>query len=297
LIERADENHFSAYRPVSGLPPGSAVRVQADGFASFERGRVEQCVRELGRQTACGETFPVQFDEGGRADFQFALRDDFAPGRCRAGQPTCLLRLTGTHSGRYGTVQIVLVDQLTAGRVQVRPDRRLAERQTVEVSVTGFLPGATATAVLCAPPEPYDARRCAAPGPTAAFAIDASGSGHTTIVIAAGRLGPAAALCGPRRPCGVAVVVGPGFITAPAVPVAFSLGPGVAYQTGRLTVGVAVALALVAVAITIAARTDWTKPTEAATPALDRADLRTDRNLDALFGTDEELDERDPVPW
>jgi hypothetical protein len=173
----------------------------------------------------------------------------------------------------------------------------LAERQTVEVSVTGFPPGTPATAVLCAPPEPYDARRCTAPGPTSAFAVDASGSGQTTIEVAAGRVGPGRAVCGPRRPCGVAVLVGPGFITAPAAPVAFSLGPGVAYEAGRVILGLALALSLVAVAFAIARRTDWTKPTEAATPALDGADLRTDRNLDDLFGTDAELDERDPIPW
>jgi len=58
-----------------------------------------------------------------------------------------------------------------------------------------------------------------------------------------------------------------------------------------------VALALATTALAIAVRTDWTKPTEAATPALDDSDLRTGSSLDDLFGTDEELDERDPVLW
>jgi hypothetical protein len=44
-------------------------------------------------------------------------------------------------------------------------------------------------------------------------------------------------------------------------------------------------------------RTDWTKPTEAATPELDDSDLRTGQSLDDLFGTDEELDEREPILW
>jgi hypothetical protein len=297
VIEPADENRFSPYRPVSGLAPGSVLRVQARGFGWFERGQIEQCVTELDRRSACAEPFPVQFDDRGRADFQFSVGGDFAPGGCRAGQATCLLRLTGTESGRVGTVQTVLVDQLVPGQVRVEPGRGLAERQTVEVSVTGFSPGTTANAVLCAPPEPYDARRCTAPGPSSTFAVDVSGRGHTTIVVAAGRLGPGAAVCGPRRSCGVAVVEGPGFIAAPAAPVAFALGPGVAYEAGRLTLGIAVALSLIAVAVVLARRTDWTKPTEAATPALDSADLRADRTLDELFGTEEELDERDPIPW
>jgi hypothetical protein len=115
--------------------------------------------------------------------------------------------------------------------------------------------------------------------------------------VAAGRLGADAALCGPRRLCGVAVLVGPGFIAAPPTPVAFSLGPGVAYDAGRLIPGVLIAVALAAIAALLAIRTDWTKPTEAQTPGLDRADLRADQGLDELFGTDEELDARDPIPW
>jgi hypothetical protein len=92
-------------------------------------------------------------------------------------------------------------------------------------------------------------------------------------------------------------VVGGGFVAAAAVPITFSLGPGVAYDADRVVPGLLVALVLVAVAAALAVRTDWTKPTEAATPALDDADLRADRSLDELFGTDEQLDERDPIPW
>jgi hypothetical protein len=293
-MEPADENAFSSYRPVGGLAPGSVVRVKARGFGLHERGTAEQCVIELGRETACGDAFPVQFDDDGRADFQFALRGDFAPGGCRAGQPTCLLRLTG-ESGRRGTVQTVLVDQVARGRVSIEPARGLEDGQTVVVSVTGFPAGTTAAAVLCAPPETYDARRCSSPDPASAFTIDARGSGRTTVAVA-GRLGPDAAVCGPRRPCGITVVVGPGFLTAPVAPIAFSAGPGVAYEAGRLALGIGAALMLAALAVTIAVRTDWTKPTEAATPALDGADLRADRDLDELFGTDEEIDERDPIP-
>ncbi|MGI8984389.1 MAG: neocarzinostatin apoprotein domain-containing protein [Acidimicrobiales bacterium] len=294
-IEPATQDRFSPYRPVSGLTPGSVVRVVAEGFDWHERGRVEQCVSELGRQTACAEAFPVQFDDDGRADFQFAVRGDFAPGGCRAGQPTCLLRLRGESSGRRGTVQTVLVDEVTPGRVSVEPGRGLVDGQTVDVSVSGFLPGTTASAVLCAPPEAYDARRCTSPGPTSAMVIDAAGLGHTTLTVAAGRTGPDGVVCGPRRPCGVAVVVGPGFVAAAAAPVGFSLGPGAAYDVGRVAGGLGCALLLVALAVVIGMRTDWTRPAEAATPALDGADLRADQDLDQLFGTDEEIDERDPI--
>lgn len=298
MINPADEDDgFAPYRPVSGLVPGAVVRVQAAGFDWYERGSIEQCVTELGRQTACGEPSPVQFDDDGRADFQFAVRDDVSPGRCRVAQATCLLRLTGTSSGRRGSAQTVLVDRVTAGQVRVEPAAALADGQAVEVVVSGFPAQTTATAVLCAPPAVYDARRCAAPGPGSTFTIDSGGAGRTTVPVAAGRLGADAALCGPRRLCGIAVVVGPGFVIAPVTPVRFSLGPGVAYEAGRLVPGVLIAVVLVGAAIAIAVRTDWTKPTEADTPELDRSDLRTEQTLDDLFGTDEEMDERDPIPW
>jgi hypothetical protein len=93
------------------------------------------------------------------------------------------------------------------------------------------------------------------------------------------------------------VVVGGGFISAPVAPVSFSLGPGASYEAGRVLIGVLVAMALIGAAVTISRRTDWTRPTEAATPDLDTADLRADQSLDDLFGTDEQLDQRDPIPW
>ncbi|MGH9156029.1 MAG: hypothetical protein ACRD1K_09410 [Acidimicrobiales bacterium] len=145
------------------------------------------------------------------------------------------------------------------------------------------------------PPEAYDARRCMSPGPTSDMVIDADGVGRTTLVVAAGRIGPDEVACGPRRPCGVAVVVGPGFLAAPTAPVAFSLGPGPAYDAGRLVLELGGALLLVATAVAIAMRTDWTKPTEAAAPALDAPDLRADWDLDEFFGTDEEIEARDPI--
>lgn len=296
-MHAAETDRFMPYQPVSGLVPDSVVRVRVDGFDWHERGSVQQCVVELGRQTACGEPFPVQFDGDGRADFQFAVRGDIAAGGCRIGQPACLLRVTGGSGARQASVQTVLVDDLTPGEVRIEPAGPLADGQTVSVIVSGFPPDTTATAVLCAPPETYDARRCGPPEPTSTFTVDAAGAGRTTLTVAAGRLGSDAALCGPRRVCGIAAVVGGGFVAAPVTPVRFSLGPGVAYDGGRILVGVAVAMVLIGAALAIARRTDWTKPTEAATPDLDSSDLRTGQSLDDLFGTEEQLDERDPILW
>jgi hypothetical protein len=294
-LRAADGDGFSQYAPISALVPGEVVRIQAEGFRWSERGQIEQCVVELARQTACAEGFPVRFEDG-RADFQVAVRA-ISPGGCRVGQPTCLLRLTGTDSGRQAAVQTVLVDNFSPGQIRVEPARDVADGQAVQVSVTGFPPGTTAVAVLCAPPEPYDARRCNPPDPASTFTVDDAGAGRTSLQVASGRLGPAAVLCGPRRGCGVAVVVGSGFVAAAAAPVAFAEGPGVDYTAGRVAPGVIGALVLIGLALGIARRTDWRKPTEAATPEMDAADLRADQGLDDLFGTDEELDARDPMPW
>ena len=297
LLHAADADGFLPYQPVSGLAPEAVVRVKIDGFEWHERGSVQQCVVELGRQTACGEPFPVQFDGDGRADFQFAVRGDISPGGCRVGQPTCLLRVTGESSTRHVSVPTVLVDRVTAGEVRVDPAGPLADGQTVDLFVSGFPPGSTATAVLCAPPELYDARRCGPPEPASTFTIDAAGAGRTTLKVAAGRLGSDAALCGPRRLCGISVVVDGGFVAGPVAPVRFSLGPGPQYDGARVLLGVVMAMALIGAAVVIARRTDWTKPTEAATADLDSSDLRTDQSLDDLFGTEAELDERDPILW
>lgn len=297
VMHAADTVRFMPYEPISGLAPGAVLRVQVFGFGRYERGSVEQCVVELGRETACGDSFPVQFDGDGRADFQFAVRGDIVAGGCRVGQPACLLRVTGGSGARQASVQTVLVDELTPGEVRIEPAGPLAEGQIVNVVVSGFTPGATATAVLCAPPEVYDARRCGSAAPTSTFAIDSIGAGSTTLKVAAGRLGTDAALCGPRRVCGIAVVVGGGFVAAPVTPVRFSLGPGVAYDGGRVLSGLLTAVVLIGAAVVIARRTDWTKPGEAATPALDSSDLRMGQSLDDLFGTDEQLDERDPISW
>jgi hypothetical protein len=297
VMHRTDMDRFTPYQLISGLAADAVVRVQADGFDWHERGSVQQCVVELGRRTACANGFPVQFDGEGRADFLFALHGDIAPGGCRAGQPTCLLRLTGESPDRSASVEIVLIDAVKGGQVRLEPSGALEDGQTVDVVVSGFPPGSTATAVLCAPPEVYDARRCGPAASGSAFLTDAAGSGRTTLRVAAGRLGSDGAVCGPRRVCGIAVVVGDGFIAAPVTPVRFSLGPGPSYDRRRVLAGVLVAVALIGAAAFIARRTDWTKPAEAATPELDGADLRAGQSLDDLFGTDEQLDERDPIPW
>ena len=291
-LEVPEDGRFALYLPVGGLRPGGVVHVRAAGFRSHEAGRIQQCVTEAGHLPACTEPFPVQFDGDGRADFQVALSGEFAPSGCRVGQPACSLRLTGEGERRQATQQFVLVDEVKPGQVTITPSSGVVEGQTVEVAVSGFPAGERVAAVLCALPGTYDPRRCSDPASSAVFAVDGGGSGRGALTIASG-----AARCGPSRQCGVVVIVGDGYVAAAPVAVTWSRGPGVGYQAGRVVPGAMVALVLVAIAIAIAVKTDWTKPTEAATPELDEADLRTDQSLDDLFGADAELEARDPIPW
>lgn len=206
---------------------------------------------------------------------------------------TCTLEMVGAASGRRAEAQTV-VGETRQGQIRVTPRSGLRDGEAVAVAVTGFPAGSSATALLCAPLGGYDVRHCD-PRATSEFHVGADGSGATELKVRTGRLGTAGARCGPRDDCGVQVVTSAGFVAAPVVPLQFSLGPGASYNRTRLAVGFGVGGLLLLLAIVLVRRTDWTKPTEAATPEVDAADLETEKSLDELFGTDEELEARDPI--
>lgn len=297
VVRPVDHERFTTERPVDGLRPDSVVQVAAIGFEAFELGRVEQCVSELGRLAACGRPFPVQFGEDGRADFQYRVRNAFAPGGCRSGRATCLLRVSGDGSGLRGETQTVFIDRLTPASIGVEPSSGLAVVEAASVTVSGFPPGLPVTALLCLPPGTYDVRRCGPPGPSATFKVGPDGAGSGELTVKGGPLGTDLVPCDHRQPCAVAVLSGDGFAAAASIPVTFSLGPGASYDPQRLSVGLTAAVLLGLVALLVARRTDWTKPAEAATPEADAADLRAGASLDDLFGTDAQLEARDPMPF
>lgn len=290
-VDVQDPDQIGEHRVVDGLPAAGVVVVRAAGFETFERGRVELCSNPAGRGRVCRDRFPVQFDEDGRAEFQYLLRAGAVPGGCRAAQATCLLKVTGDDSDRTGTVLLLLVDRYRPAKVSVTPDAGLRAGQVVEIAVSGLAPGARASARFCAPPGVVDASRCTVPGTGGTFTAGPDGSGVTVLQVPAG----AAGVCGPRRACAVTVLSGNGFLAAAPVPVRYSLGPGPSYDRGRLVGGMLAALALLVVAVGLLRTTDWVRPTEAATPEMDVADLQTDLNLDELFGTDDELEAAFPA--
>ena len=293
-IVAPEDGRLSPYRVVDGLRPEEVVRVVATGFDPVDSGVVAQCVVGPGAEEACGRRSPVRFDDEGRADFQFLVDDTVDAGRCRVGQPTCLLRLTGSFSGRQGTVQTVFVDRALRAGIRVDPAAEQGRAYEVALAVTGLDPGTEGVAVVCGPHEVFDARGCAAPGTT--FVVGAGGSGGATVAVGSPGRGADQVRCGPRRECGVWVFVGDGHLIASAVPIRFPAGASASYDPARLATGLGLALAFAAVAVLIAVTTDWTKPTEADAPALEGADLQTSASLDDLFGTEAEIEERDPIP-
>lgn len=278
---------------VDRLDVDAVVQVSAAGFDQFETGFVEQCVTELNRLEACTGRFPVQFGEDGGADFQYLTHSSLLTGGCRYGRATCRIEVAGTASGRTGQAQVV-VGEARRGLVRVEPRSGLRDGQVAAVSVSDFPAEARAIAVLCESPGNYDVGRCGAPS-TGSFGIGPNGRGRAELTVRTGSLGASGVRCGPRDPCEVLVVTEAGYVAAPGVPLHFSLGPGASYNGARLAVGLSAAALLVVVALVVVRRTDWTKPTEAATPEVDAADLETGKSLDELFGTDEELEERDPI--
>ncbi|MDQ4133601.1 MAG: neocarzinostatin apoprotein domain-containing protein [Actinomycetota bacterium] len=296
-VRASGPDRLVPYELIDALQPDSVVRVRATGFGSFEAGRVEHCVTEIGRLPGCTPPFPVQFGEDGTADFQYLLRDSFAPGECRSGRPTCTLRVSGIESGRHGWIQTVFLDDVAMGRVAVAPPTGILDGQRVTVSVAGFPAGANLVATVCAAPGTYDPRRCRGSDGTAQVRVGPDGAGTVSLAIRAGAVGLDRVPCGPRHACGVTVVSDDGFVASPTAPIGFSLGPGAEYDPTRLVVGLAVAALLLLAGLLLIRRTSWDRPSEAATPEMDATDLETQQTLDELFGTDEEIDARYPVDF
>ncbi|MGH9181643.1 MAG: hypothetical protein ACRDY5_08015, partial [Acidimicrobiales bacterium] len=291
IIDAGDADILRAPRVVDRLPSEGVVRVEARGFEEFERAVVEQCTGSPLLPPKCANRFPVQFDEGGRAEFQYLVRGSLAAGGCRVGQPTCTIRVTAFGSSRVGAVRTVLVDRFDPAAVRVTPDTGLAEGQVVDVDVHGLAPGGRATARLCALGEGTGTSRCAKDGVNITVGVDGAGSARLMV-------GADGAPCGPRRPCVVVVLSGNGFLAGRPAPVHYSLGRGADYDPGRVAAGLALAVILAALGVVLLRTTDWTPLTEATTPELDGTDLETGHSLDELFGTDEELEAAwgSPVP-
>lgn len=271
LHRRIDGTYALTEPVVDALPARSVLRITATGFEPNARGLVEQCT-----VAGCANSFPVLFDDDGRARFQYFVSDAFArqldpTSKCRASEPPCVVQLRSNEEAAFLTT--VFHDRAPEPRrVTVDPIRGgLVEGAAIQVSVEGFVPGERVQAMLCAAPATHGSEWCGAPGPVAPFTVGPDGTGRTALVIATGRVGSAGASCGRGDPCAIVVANARSAVPGAVLPVAFAAGRAARYNATRALTGLAIAIVLFALATFLARTTDWRKPTEADTPDLDQA--------------------------
>ena len=280
---------FPAPSVVDELVDGTVLRVVALGFSAQGSGRVEQCVIAAGRLGSCGNSFPVEFDQNGNARFQYLVTATFlptglsAPADCTSPLLTCAVRLVaGSRSAVAGTV---FGAAFSRGVVTIMPEpTALEDGSVITVRAHGLAPDTIARVVVCAAPAISGRERCGAPGPHARLRVDSEGRGSARLTIRGTRVGDREVECNQDVECGVSVTSATGTPLVQVVGISFSRGPGASYQGSRLVFGLAAAAVLVLFALYLFRTTDWRKPTEADTPALDAATF-----LDDIEALDEEL--------
>jgi hypothetical protein len=258
---------------VERLSSPAVLRVTATGFEAGATGLIEQCTAR-----GCGNPFPVTFGDAGAARLQYLVDAEVATGpgeaaSCRSDDPPCVVRVSSSGAAAYVTT--VFGGARSAPRTVAidTPVGGVADGDAVAVTASGFTPGERVQATLCAAPATFGTARCGAPGPVAPFSIDGNGNGRTSLVVRRGRVGTDGVACGREAPCGVVVTAAGSVVPGPVVPITFAAGPTATYDSTRVLVGLLVAAFLLALATFLVRTTDWRKPTEADTPALDQAIL------------------------
>jgi len=271
---------------VGGLDADTVLRVVVDGFPSFASAQAVQCAGDV-----CGNAIPVQFDEGGRAAFQYLVSDAFAPaaasGGCRLDAPACSLRVESTDGDDRASIVTLFVDELPGpGTVRVEPSRALRPRQTVDVQLEHFASNASIELLVCSPPATSGVDRCS----SAATTRVGSDGGAVTTLRVPGSVGRDRVDC-EESACAVHVASTSAFVRSTPVRLHYALPAPVDYDGGRLLVGLVVAAALVALAMYLLQRTDWSPVGEEAAPEIDDAEYADLDALVAAMPPAEDLDE------
>lgn len=231
---------------VEELEDGDVLTIRVDEGVPGARGRVQQCERTVGGFRQCRNSFPVLFDDEGRATFQYRLDD---PGRCGA-TGSCVVVVRDDDEERVAYAFTVFHEPAPPRpTVTLTPPGPYATGDEVRVEVSALAPGTGIETAFCE-------RTCRAM--TQAVAGE-DGTATATVVI------------GPRCDrCGIAVV---GAARSSLVTVEFARPAAAAYNTPRLIAGLAAAAVFLLLAWRIVATVDWRPPSEAATPELDRSEL------------------------
>jgi hypothetical protein len=253
---------------VDRLPDRAVLVVTAKGFKPGT-GEVAQCVAPPDGSRVCVNRFPVEFDGGGTARFQYLVADRVrSEGRCGAAQAPCLVVVSGSAGEARGSAFTVFGDPAPPpGRVTVEPRAGLSDGDTVTVRASGFPPATRLVAAQCPPGTAVDPGRCRR---AASTRTGPDGAAVVRVTIRTGVVGGVD--CGPSYPCSV-LVAAEAPVAPVTVPVAFSAGPSARYQSGRLVAGLALAALLLALAWRLVRTTDWQEPAAASTPEMDRAVL------------------------
>lgn len=268
------DDGFVVPATVGGLSEGSVLSVVARGFPADTTGRATQCAA-AGVVDRCANRIPVRFDDGGVARFQYLVRPAVDALVCGPNNP-CSVVVAGDSGEPAARVVTVFGTPAPAPpRVSVTSQRRLSDGDVVRVDLDGFAPGTRVAVVQCVAPALSGRRGCGAPGPVVEVDIDEHGHATTSVAVRAGEVGAAGHSCDRRHACGL-VVLGGSTVAAPPQSLSFAASAGAGYSWPRVLVAVAVAAVLLVAAGWLVRTTDWSPPSEAATPGLDSLDLAED---------------------
>ncbi|MGQ0824303.1 MAG: hypothetical protein ACT4OX_04575 [Actinomycetota bacterium] len=228
------------------LGDGDVLRVQVHGLSQHARAEVRQCPRDgdANTVTGCHNEFPVQADVNGDAQFQYQILGD---GRTCGPTASCVLVVTD--GAKVAVVYTVFGGAAPpAATIRLEPDGPYRVGARVAVHIDGLATGARVGVSLCLP----DCRGAVtSEGEPITFELDER--------------------CPRRERCRVFVT---GLGARDSVrPLRFIAPAGADYDAPRVAVGLLVAAAFAMAAVALVRRTDWQPPTEAATPAMDAAEL------------------------
>jgi len=265
LQATSDDDNPGVHPAVGGLESGTVLRLSIEGFPSFAKAQASQCVGAL-----CTNSIDVQLDEDGAGRVQYLVFDDFASSAegCRLDAAPCSIVVENVDGDERAEVDTLFTDELPPpGRVRVSPDDDLIAGDHIDLVAEGFLPGAAIAALVCV----TGSNECRRAGDGATFTVDDDGTARADTTVPA---------CPRSSRCELRVRGDRSFTRAPAVALAFATPPGADYDTGRVALGIAIAVALLAIALYLIRRTDWRPVGEEAAPEIDDADYA---DLDALI--------------
>jgi hypothetical protein len=225
---------------VDDLDDGDVLSILVMDGVSGSRGTVRQCRLGTDGVSGCHNSYPVLFDEDGRATFQYQVRD---PGTCGA-DATCVVFAT---SGDESAMAFTVFGEPAPPPPTVRlsPAGPLEPDSSVHVEARGLPPGTTAQAAFCA----ADCDRAER------AVVDANGTAQFDVDV--------------RGPCRTCVIVVVGAASASRTPLTFEALPSARYDTWRLLAGLVSCAVFLLVAWWLVANVDWRPPSEAATPELE----------------------------